>query len=338
MPHKLTVSLIGLMFLFSASLSQRLSADDSTRDCFSKRNALNQPWTTKPQYEKGLGVIAVGSGPLGVQFDGADLWVASSTNPDGALSRVRASDGKLLETWTHAYGGYAVLSAMGRIFVTGGFSGPGPLFMIDPSQPAGTTTIVTNQLGSQPIALAFDGEHIWTANLGGSISIITPQIDLPWSVVTKTDGFATPYAILYKAPNMWVADAGSGSLLKLDSQGVVIQRTLIGDAILGIAFDGSRFWLPMFNHNSIAIVDATTGKILRKVIGNGLNQPFSIAFDGERILVTNQTADSVSLWKACDFSPIGTFSTGVGSRPGLACSDGLNFWITLNGTNKLARF
>jgi hypothetical protein len=327
--------LIGLVLPPCLSFPPSLSADDTSRDCISKRNAINQPWTTKPQYDKGLGVTSVGSGPIGVQFDGADLWVASSTDQNGALCRVRASDGKLLETWTQVYGGYAVLVAMGRVFVTGGFTNPGYLYMIDPSQPAGTGTVVSMQLGSQPEGIAFDGERIWTSNIGGSISIITPQINRPWPVTT-IGGFNALGAITYKSPNIWVTDAGS--LLKLNAQGSVIQRIFIGDAISGIAFDGARFWLPMFNHNSLAIVDASTGQILRKLTGNGLNQPFSITYDSERILVTNHGADTISLWKACDFSPIGTFSTGAGSMPQLVCSDGLNFWITLGGTNKLARF
>jgi hypothetical protein len=66
--------------------------------------------------------------------------------------------------------------------------------------------------------------------------------------------------------------------------------------------------------------------------------PTAAAFDGERILVTNNVGSKVSLWKASDFTPIGTFSTGAGAFPQGACSDGLNFWITLGVTNKLARF
>jgi hypothetical protein len=44
----------------------------------------------------------------------------------------------------------------------------------------------------------------------------------------------------------------------------------------------------------------------------------------------------VSLWKAADLTPIGSFSTST--EPFGACSDGINFWIILNITNQLARF
>jgi hypothetical protein len=58
----------------------------------------------------------------------------------------------------------------------------------------------------------------------------------------------------------------------------------------------------------------------------------------ERLLVTNNTGNSVSLWKATDLTPIGTFSTGSSTGPLGACSDGVNFWVTLFSANKLARF
>jgi hypothetical protein len=78
--------------------------------------------------------------------------------------------------------------------------------------------------------------------------------------------------------------------------------------------------------------------VLATLTGNGLEQPITAAFDGERILVTNRFANRISLWKAADLTPLGFVSTGNGTQPTGAGSDGLNFWITLQGTNKLARF
>src|SRR5262249_10886094 len=97
----------------------------------SKRAALRQFWPTTPNYASasgGLGTPSVGSGPLAVESDGADLWVANINS--NTVSRVRASDGKLLDTWTGATQANAVLVAMGRVFVTGNTI-PGRLFLID---------------------------------------------------------------------------------------------------------------------------------------------------------------------------------------------------------------
>src|SRR5581483_10557916 len=96
---------------------------------------------------------AVGNDPYLVASDGADLWVTSFF---GTVVRVRASDGKGLETWTGATAAAGVLAAMGRVFVTG-FANPGNLYVIDPSQPAGTVTTLSSGLGAYPAGIAFDG-------------------------------------------------------------------------------------------------------------------------------------------------------------------------------------
>ena len=62
------------------------------------------------------------------------------------------------------------------------------------------------------------------------------------------------------------------------------------------------------------------------------------AFDGQRVLVTNLLGDSVSLWKAADLTPLGFFPTGTNTKPPGACSDGIDFWITLMTVNQIARF
>jgi hypothetical protein len=83
-----------------------------------QRGALNQWWTTTPHYDLGLGTTVLGSSiPRLIQSDGKDIWVANYGSDD--VSRVRASDGKLLETWTGATDAWATLVAMGRVFITG---------------------------------------------------------------------------------------------------------------------------------------------------------------------------------------------------------------------------
>ena len=66
--------------------------------------------------------------------------------------------------------------------------------------------------------------------------------------------------------------------------------------------------------------------------------PHYTTADGQRILVTNSSGNSVSLWKAADLTPLGSFSTGASTGPFGATSDGINFWITLRTTSRLARF
>jgi hypothetical protein len=302
----------------------------------SERAALNQYWIT--QGTNNLALTAVGNNPKHCQSDGADVWVAN--NDGDSVSRVRASDGKLLDTWTGATNAFGVLCAMGKVFVTGLMS-PGRLYQLDPAQPAGAVNILSSGLGNSAFGIAYDGQRIWTSNLGGSVSIITLN---PTSVANVTTGFTSPLGIIYDGANIWVTDNISGTadkLRQLDATGAILRSVDVGDNPRPPAFDGTNIWVPAFNSNSVTVVRATgglAGTVLATLTGNGLNGPQQAAFDGERILVANFTGDSVSLWKASDFTRVGTFSTGTGTLPLGACSDGLNFWITLQGIDTVARF
>jgi DNA-binding beta-propeller fold protein YncE len=299
----------------------------------SRRAALQQFWTT--QDAAAVGVTTVGTVPRLLQSDGLDIWVANSGS--NSVSRVRGSDGRLLETWTGATSANGVLVAMGRVFVTG-LTSPGNLYRIDPSQTAGAVTTVASNLGNTPLGIAFDGSRIWTANQGSSVSIVTPGAAIPWTVTTVTTGFNEPFGILYDSANVWVTDDSANTLLKLDSTGAVLQTVTVGAFPFFPAFDGGSIWVPNANSNSVSVVRASNGTVLQTLTGNGLNSPRAAAFDGQRVLVTNVLANSISLWKAADLTPLGTLSTGASTNPFGACSDGINFWITLNNTNQLARF
>jgi hypothetical protein len=303
------------------------------------QRAAAKKWFT-PQDANSLTLTDVGNLPQSVEFDGTDLWVANGSSD--TVMRIRPSDGKLLDTWTGATNPYFIVAAMGRIFVTGQ-TNPGSLYMIDPTQPAGAVTTLTSSLGNGPVGIAFDGSRIWTANNSGSVSIVSLN---PTTVTTISTGFNIPFSLLYDGSNIWVADAGADTLLKLNADGSIAQTINVGDFPLFPVFDGTNIWVPNRNSNSVTVVrvkDAAgnplaTPFVLATLTGNGLTTPATAAFDGERVLVTNNGGNSVSLWKAADLTPLGTFATGAGTNPFGACSDGLNFWITFLGTNKLARF
>jgi hypothetical protein len=301
----------------------------------SRRAGLDQFWTAQNSTVLGLTTVAQAGGQC--KSDGADVWLANL----GAASvqRVRASDGKLLETWTGAVNPLAVLVAMGKVMVTG-FSVPGNLFRIDPSQAAGAVTTVATNLGGAPAGIAFDGARIWTANVGApaSVSIVTPGASLPWTVTTVTAGFAGPRGAVYDGSNIWITDHAAGTLLKLDPAGAILQTVTVGAGPEYPAFDGSNLWVPSDPGNSVTVVRASTGAVLQTLTAIGLGAPTTAVFDGQRVLVTNNDADSVALWKAADQTLIGTFSTGTGSLPYGACGDGINFWIALTGSSRLARF
>ena len=76
----------------------------------SRRSALGRFWT--PQNDRPRRHDR-GNSALHLAADGADIWVPNTVS--GSVSRVRASDGRLLETWSGAGGAAAAVSAAGVI-------------------------------------------------------------------------------------------------------------------------------------------------------------------------------------------------------------------------------
>jgi hypothetical protein len=303
----------------------------------SKRAATEQ-WFT-PQTAGNLTLTTVGAFPQQVKFDGSDLWVSNFTA--GTVTRVRANDGSVLGTWSGAQNANGLVCALGKVFITGATT-PGNLYMLDPTQAPGAVTTLSSSLGGNSFGIAFDGTRIWTANNSGSVSLVSLN---PTSVTTVSTGFTSPFGALYDGANIWVTDQ-DGTIKKLDSSGAILQSITVGASPRFPVFDGTNIWVPNRDSSSVSVVrvkDAVgnplaSAFLLATLTGNGLNQPITAAFDGERILVTNLIGNSVSLWKAADLTPLGTFPTGAATQPAGACSDGLNFWILLSQTGKLARF
>src|SRR5262244_1116283 len=86
----------------------------------SLRASHRQNWTTRDATAFGLTTLPAAA-PQFVESDGEDLWISHT---GGAVTRVHASDGRVLGSWSGASNGQGVLSAMGRIFVAG-MSNPG---------------------------------------------------------------------------------------------------------------------------------------------------------------------------------------------------------------------
>jgi hypothetical protein len=316
---------------------------DLSIDRGGERQKLDQWAATTPHYDAGLGLTTVGNEPNSLKSDGLDVWVANFSS--GTVSRVRASDGRLLGTWTGATGAWGVLVAMGRVFVTGNMS-PGSLYMIDPTLPPGAVTVVSNSLGNNPTGLTFDGSSIWTANAGGSVSKITPGTSPgSWNVSTFTAGFSHPFGAVFGAGNVWITDSSAGTLLELNSAGSIVQSIPVGVNPANPAFDGKNIWVPNSGDSSLTVVRASDGMVLQTFSAangnqNGLSAPNQAAFRGQRIIVTNPGGftPSVSLFKAADLSVVSNVPTPGMTAPWGVCSDGVNFWISDYGSNTIGRF
>ncbi len=306
------------------------SLDEGLRRA-SRRPALNQWWI--PQNANAMQTIVVGGDPRFCAADGENIWITNA----GQVVQVQASTGKVLGTWTGATTSLGVLVAAGKVFVA---SQVDTLYVIDPTQPPGPVAVATDSLGTSPNGIAFDGANIWTANGDGSVSIITPQATMPYPVTTVRTGFELLYGILYDGAHIWVTDYDAGTLLKLDSAGNILQSVPVGSFPLSPLFDGTNIWVPNV-FSSITVVQASTGSVVATITADATNllaRPEIGSFDGERVLFTNSNNGSVTLFKAADFSFIANVSIKLGTTPLGACSDGINFWVTLFLSGSLLRF
>ncbi|HET9796250.1 MAG TPA: S-layer homology domain-containing protein [Thermoanaerobaculia bacterium] len=305
-----------------------------------RRAALDQWWqATTPRFDS-FGTTAA-SDAHQCRADGADIWVSIFQG----VSRVRASDGKLLGTWTPAPGPSwhpgSVLVALGRIFTTN-VDLQGAIDMADPTQDPGEMTQVAQTILPNISGMTFDGTSIWTSHIGedpnggdNGVTIITPG---SWTMTPVTTGFTgSVTGIAFDGSNVWVTMT-PGSLLKLDANGAILQTVSVGGAPTSPTFDGANIWVVNSSDNSISVVRTSSGAVVATLTGNGLNGPTGAAFDGQRVLVTNHAGNSVSVWRAADLSPLGTESTGASSQPVGACSDGVNFWVALAGAGELGRY
>jgi hypothetical protein len=299
----------------------------------SRRAAMNQFWI--PQIPAALGDTNLSfQGAEYCAADGLSVWVSGAFG--SSVTEVLAGTGGVLGTWTGAQFAKGVLPAMGRVFVAGE-GAPGKLYMVNPAGPSGAVTTVATNLGDGAHALAFNGARILSANTEGTVSIITPGTSLPWTVTTVTTGFTSPRGILFVGDTFWVTDNGADRIFRVGSAANILQTVTVGTGPLQPVFDGANIWVPNDFSNSVSVVRASNGAVLATLTGNGLNGVFTAAFDGERVLVTTN-ANTVSLWKAADLTPIGSVFTGNLTSPFGACSDGVSFWVSLVQANGLGRF
>lgn len=87
----------------------------------------------------------------------------------------------------------------------------------------------------------------------------------------------------------------SGKLLKLDANGAILQTVTVGSGPQVPVFDGANIWVPNDFSESVSVVRASTGAVIATLTGNGLSGSAAAAFDGERVLITNYSGNSVSL-------------------------------------------
>jgi hypothetical protein len=106
-----------------------------------------------------LGTFNVGANPFGVTFDGANIWATVGTS---MVAKLRASDGKLLGTFPTGNASEWMTFDGQNIWVANGGDNT-----VSKLRAADGKTLGTFPVGNAPFAMAFDGAAVWSANYGG---------------------------------------------------------------------------------------------------------------------------------------------------------------------------
>jgi len=287
--------------------------------------------------------------PQFLACDGLTVWV-SNTEANN-VSRVDIKTGTVICTISGIPSPEQIVTVTGSVFVASAQS-PGKIYFGHIDVTTNATFEGFGNTGSSPIGMTYDGQNLWTANLGGGSgglgSISRVSLD-PIQSSTFTTGFSLPIGILFDGANLWVTDIGDISLKRVDtSTGAVLQTIALSGTPNHPVFDGTNLWIPsgdrVFVVRGAGGLTGTVpiGTVLAQLTGNGLNGASWAAFDGERICVTSSGAQSVSLWKATDLSPITSVNPFGAYESRGVCSDGLNFFVgmrdTMSGGGLIVRF
>jgi len=314
------------------------------------RAALGEWWTNRRPFPLRLSNYT-GDHPQFLASDGLSVWVSNTQS--NTVSRLDIKTNLVITELSGITSPEQIVIVSGFVFVASSQT-PGRIYKTDLNVTGNVAIpLFSSTLGSSPVGMTYDGEYLWTANTGdgtagtGSLSRVAP---IGGVVTTFTTGFNQPRGILFDGANLWVTDAGDNSLKRVDTTtGGVIQTIALSGTVNHPVFDGTNLWIP--SGDRVSVVRAVgglagtvpLGTVLATLTGNGLNGAFQAAFDGERICVTNASAQSVSLWKATDLSPITSVDLPFGPYNSRGvCSDGVTFFVGLRdqtgGSGLIARF
>jgi DNA-binding beta-propeller fold protein YncE len=280
---------------------------------------------------KVLSVAQVGTAPIQMTYDGANVWV---TNYDSSTLSVVDSQGELIKTiflqpTAHPEG---ILYDGKYIWVANNGAGENSVSKFD----AGSMTFIANYpVGLLPDGLAFDGTYIWVTN---SYSDNVMKLDRESGAITRT--YATgifPTSMFFDGKDMWIANGdvaepdspplSTASVTKLRVNGGVFLGTFAaGNRVRGLASDGTSIWTCNGLDNTFTRIRIADGAQLGTYPAG--KAPRDIAFDGVRmwisdsgdstLTVVSPRSDPIVVTPGSTLSPpIGIFATGVEITPQL---------------------
>jgi DNA-binding beta-propeller fold protein YncE len=288
--------------------------------------------------------IPVGMSPVGVVFDGTNIWVADENGAD--IYKIQASSGTVLTVYPGGLGAQylAYDNVNNNVWVTNPASNN--VTVIN----AITGKLLTYPSGNDPDGIVFDGSNMWVANFTPATVTKIRALDgtILDTVSVGISGVSNPRLLAYDnvSKMVWVTLCGDNKVAKVDANTDTIAGNYnVAGYPYAIAFDGSCMWITQADANTVMKLDASDGSTVGTYdAGVG---PDGIAFDGTYIWITDQvytgpppfptsTVCTVTQIEAKDATPIGTHQ--VGERPQWVTSGDGYIWVTNGSDNTVSRY
>lgn len=185
--------------------------------------------------------VPVGQGPRGLTFDGANIWAADSAG--GTVTKVRASDGILLGTYTVGPGPECLTFDGANIWVTNRDDSSLTKIRVSDGKLMGTFTV-----GRGPFGITFALGHIWVANAGSNVT----ELNLDGSVLrTVAVGNGASW-VAFDGANIWIASQNSHTVTKVQaSDGKILGTFPMPGNPWGVVFDGDNIWVSNFMGSNV---------------------------------------------------------------------------------------
>jgi hypothetical protein len=270
--------------------------------------------------------FGVGSAPVGIAFDGANIWVVN--NLGNTVTKIRARDGIVLGTFRAGNFPREVIFDGANVWISNANNNN----TVTKLRVSDGATLGTFSVGRDPERMAFDGVNIWVGN-NQSNSLTKLRASDGKRLATCNVGNG-PNGVAFAGTNIWVANGADNTVWKLRATDCSIEGTFNVPNPDAIAFDGANIWVTNYQgSNTVTKLRATDGAVLG-TFGVGSN-PVDIAFDGVNMWAANYQSSNVTKLDASTGNVLGTFAI-EGSATRLIF-DGANIWITGNNSATVSR-
>ena len=273
--------------------------------------------------ETGLRYTIPPGNAVHLAFDGANMWVVSGQQLSSSVTKLRASDGANLGTFSAGTERPLCIAFDGaNMWVSNGEDTTVIKIRISDGVMVGAFPV-----GFSPNGMAFDGANMWITHGSRSVSKVRANDNAILGTFTVGSATASPSDIAFDGANLWVTNAGDNTVTKLRaSDGATLGTFSVAARPRKIAFDGANLWVLSDISRTVTKFRASDGANLGAF--SLADFPGDIAFDGAHIWVT--TSGAVTKLRASDGANLGTFSVFEGA--GSIAFDGVNIWVTSGNT------